>query len=112
MGRGVRSDPTDRLHVGLLALLVVGATAARLSLMGEAMRYDEAFTFLNYATHPVGHIVSTYDLPNNHVLYSLLAHYSWLAFGDHVWTVRLPSILLAAATGEAVDRERVERDAP
>ena len=97
MGKGALRDPTDRLHAGLLALLVVGGAVARLTLMGEPMRYDEAFTFLNYAMASIGHIVSTYDFPNNHVLYSLLAHFSWRAFGDHVWTVRLPAFAAGVA---------------
>jgi hypothetical protein len=91
------SDSSDRLLAGLLALLVVGGAVARLTLLGEPMRYDEAFTFLNYAMQPIGHIVATYDFPNNHVLYSLSAHFSWRAFGDHVRTVRLPAFAAGVA---------------
>lgn len=97
MGTGATRDSTDRLHAGLLALLVVGGVIARATLMREPMRYDEAFTFYTYATASVGHIVSTYDLPNNHVLYTLLTHFSWRVLGDHVWVVRLPALLAGVA---------------
>jgi len=65
----------------------------RIALVREPMRYDEAFTFLAYATRPVGFITSTYALLNNHILYSLAVHAVWQVFGYHVWTVRLPALL-------------------
>ena len=61
------------------------------------MRYDEAFTFDTYAIAPVGHIVATYNFPNNHILHTLLVHFAWRAFGDHVSVVRLPALLAGLA---------------
>jgi 4-amino-4-deoxy-L-arabinose transferase-like glycosyltransferase len=97
MGKGATRDSTDRLDAGLLALLVVGGAAVRVALMGEPMRYDESFTFFAYAMTPIGHITSTYDFPNNHVLYTLLTHFAWLVLGDHVWVVRLPALAAGLA---------------
>jgi hypothetical protein len=87
----------SRTGRALLALIILGGALLRLRYLGGPMRYDEAFTFDAYALSGIGHITSTYDIPNNHILYSLLAHFSWQIFGDHVWTVRLPAFLAGVA---------------
>lgn len=52
------------------------------------MRWDEAATFQKYAMGSIGHIVGTYDRPNNQVFYSLLSHFSLGIFGHAVWVIR------------------------
>lgn len=76
----------------VVALVAVGAIA-RVAVVGEPMRYDEAFTVLNYVGRSVAFITSHYGLPNNHILYSLTAHGVWQVVGDHIWTVRLPALV-------------------
>jgi 4-amino-4-deoxy-L-arabinose transferase-like glycosyltransferase len=78
----------DRLHQVLLGLVVLGAALLRLRYLDEPMRWDEAATFQKYAMGTVGTITSTYDRPNNQILYSLLTHFSLKAFGEAVWVVR------------------------
>ena len=90
-------DVGGRWELAVLGALVVAAAVLRLHYLGEPMRFDEAYTFYAYATQTVGHIVSTYDGPNNHILYSLLVHGSWRVFGDHVWVVRLPAFIAGVA---------------
>jgi uncharacterized membrane protein len=80
----------------VVALVVVGAVA-RIAVLGEPMRYDEAFTVLNYVGRSVAFITSEYGLPNNHILYSLAAHGVWQVVGDHIWTVRLPALVAGIA---------------
>jgi hypothetical protein len=92
---GVGADRI-RARTWLIAIVVAGA-ALRLALLFEPMRYDEAFTLDHYAIHSFGFIASTYDFPNNHILYTLLAHTTWLLVGDHVWTVRVPALLAGVA---------------
>lgn len=70
----------------------------RLRWLGEPMRWDEAATFQKYALGSIGHIVDTYDRPNNQILYSLLTHFSLGIFGHAVWVVRL----VAFAAGVAI----------
>jgi 4-amino-4-deoxy-L-arabinose transferase-like glycosyltransferase len=92
------SRPTlDRRHAALLGVIVLGGTLLRLHYLNLPMRYDEAYTFDAYAVDGVGHITSTYDIPNNHIFYSLLAHFSWRVFGNHVWTMRLPAFAAGIA---------------
>src|SRR4051812_21319641 len=57
------------------------------------MRWDEAATFQKYALGSIGHIATTYDRPNNQILYSLLTHFSLGIFGHAVWVVRLVAFL-------------------
>src|SRR5204863_4157783 len=78
--------PSDRRrpHLAILAALVAGGAVVRVLLVAEPMRFDESFTFLAYATHPVHHILTTYDFPNNHILHSLAVHFAWRVFGDHL----------------------------
>lgn len=85
-----------------VAVLVLVGAAVRLTFMDEPMRYDEAFTLYTYVMTPVTHIAGTYDLPNNHVLYSLLTHYVWRVFGDQIWVVRLPAFVAGVALIPAV----------
>jgi uncharacterized membrane protein len=87
----------DRRHAALLAAIVLGGTLLRLRYLDVPMRYDEAFTFDAYTLSGVGHITSTYDIPNNHIFYTLLTNFTWRLFGDHLWTVRLPALLAGIA---------------
>src|SRR4051812_21875684 len=99
--RGSRSPrPSVRAHhfpLLLLGLLTLAGGLLRLRWLGEPMRWDEAATFQKYALGSVGHIVSTYDRPNNQILYSLLTHFSLGIFGHAVWVVRLVAFLAGIA---------------
>jgi hypothetical protein len=96
-GEGSRAHGSDRLHLALLGLIVLGGFLVRLRWLGEPMRWDEAATFQKYALGSVGHIVGTYDRPNNQILYSLLTHFSLGIFGHAVWVVRLVAFLAGLA---------------
>src|SRR3954452_22852911 len=62
------------------------------------MRWDEAATFQEYARASVDTIVSTYNRPNNQILYTLLTHFGIKGLGEAVWAVRL----VAFAAGVAI----------
>lgn len=84
---------TSRLHWVVLAAVLAGGAAARLLLLGQPIRYDEAVTFLEYASHSLPIALAKYDLPNNHVLHSVLVRISTALFGDGEWAIRLPAFL-------------------
>ena len=80
------------------ALPVLGAItlfgiALRLYFIGQPIRYDEAFTYLNYASASPLKALAYYDTPNNHVLHSLLVMASAKIFGNAEWALRLPSFV-------------------
>ena len=49
----------------LLAVVAVGAIL-RLIFLFQPMRYDEAFSFLFFASRPLSEGLSDYAAPNNH----------------------------------------------
>ena len=66
------------------------------------MRYDEALTFNEFASRPLYYALSFYPDPNNHLLNTLLMHFSAGALGSAPWVLRLPAfvagVLLVPAT--------------
>jgi hypothetical protein len=80
-------------RVALLAVLATGI-GIRLSLLaGWPMRYDEAFTFLNYARDPLILGLTRYDMPNNHLFHTFLVHVAYRLLGDAPWALRVPAFL-------------------
>src|SRR5437588_10729707 len=91
--RGGHRTP-DRVALG--AIVAVGVLV-RLAYLGEPMRYDEAFTFNEYASRSAYDGISEYTFPNNHLFHTLLVHCSIRAFGDAPWAVRLPALAAGLA---------------
>lgn len=52
-----------RLQLTVLAIVVLVALAVRLVFIDVEARYDEAFTFFNFAGQPLGTGMSLYPLP-------------------------------------------------
>lgn len=81
-----------------LALTGLVATLARWPFMYLPMRFDESYTYLQYASPPLYVTVSKYDAPNNHVLHSVLV---WLATrigGNSPEVIRSPAFLCGVLT--------------
>jgi uncharacterized membrane protein len=87
------------LASGGLALLFIllTAIALRLAFLNQPMRFDEAFTFLRFASRPLFEGLTTYTEPNNHLFHTLLVHISTSIFGDQPWAIRLPALLAGIA---------------
>lgn len=81
------------------AVLLLTALAAwlRWRLLDQPIRYDEAVTWLRYVREPLATGLSLYDLPNNHVFHTLLAHLSTGLLGDGPRALRLPTFLAGTA---------------
>ena len=90
---------TDVLGVAAAALLAIGL---RLAFLNQPMRYDEALTFNEFASRPLYYALSFYPDPNNHLLNTLLVHFTSAALGPQPWVLRLPAfvagVLLVPAT--------------
>lgn len=89
--RGWLAEPT--VHRAALAALVLFGFLLRLVHLSQPMRYDEAWSFINYSSQPLRIALSDYSLPNNHVFHTLLAWISTRAFGDAIWAIRLPVLV-------------------
>src|SRR6188768_3984008 len=83
---------THRAGMTVLALTIV-ALALRLVNINGGLWYDEIVTLVEFARPPLAQIVTHFPDPNNHPLYSVLAHASVSVFGEHVWSLRLPAVV-------------------
>jgi hypothetical protein len=91
--RSLRPAPVQLGTLTALLALVGLAAGLRFAFLGQPMRYDEAFTYAEYASRPVYVLVSKYDFPNNHIFHSLCVHTVCRLLGDAPWAVRLPAFL-------------------
>ncbi len=85
-----RSSTNHKLFVYLV--LAVGALLRALRI-SEPVTYDEALTYVHFASRSFGFLFSDYQFTSNHILYSAFARISTLLFGTHLWSLRLPALL-------------------
>ena len=76
-----------------LSLLMIVTIIIRFYALNSGLWLDEILTYVGYATKPYIDILITFDSENQHFLYSLLAHTSFLLFGESAWALRLPAVL-------------------
>ncbi|MGD9124558.1 MAG: glycosyltransferase family 39 protein [Desulfarculaceae bacterium] len=84
-------------HLTILGLVIMLGLGLRLAFLWQPIDYDEATTFMEYASRPFYITLTYYSAPNNHVFYSLLVHISHRLFGDGLAAVRLPAFLAGLA---------------
>lgn len=82
----------DRLHAAEVGALTLWAAAVRCFFLFEPMRFDEAYTYLRYASKPI-YIGAIYYTANNHLLNTVLMHFSAVLFGGSPWALRLPTFV-------------------
>jgi hypothetical protein len=83
----------SKWHLYILLGITLLGLLFRAEQLNGPVYHDEAFTFVDYASHPVATIITDYSLPNNHVFHTLLVHVAYLIFGDEPWAIRLPAFL-------------------
>ncbi len=86
-----------RQNISWLFLVLGIGIAVRAYFLAQPMRYDEAYTFLNYINGDITRAFY-YPIPNNHVLHTLLAKFSTLIWGAHPESIRLPAFLAGIAS--------------
>lgn len=92
----VRNCFTSRSDiVWLITVTLIGAYI-RGYFLDQPMRYDESYTFLNFANQDFTSLFN-YPLPNNHVLHTLLIRLSTLIFGYDPQSIRLTAFLSGIA---------------
>ena len=70
--------------------------ALRLPGLDRSLWHDEIVTVTFFAGCPIGHLLSFYPYPNNHILHSLLLKPLLLA-GDAEWLIRIPALAAGVA---------------
>jgi len=81
-----------------LGALSALALALRLPGLDSCMWLDEVLTMVRFARPPVSQILTSFPDQNQHMFYSLLAHFSLAVFGEHAWALRIPSVLFGIAS--------------
>ena len=76
----------------LLVFFAMGV-ALRSAYLMQPMRYDESFTYIAFVARPIPVGLSWYPYPNNHLLNTLLSHFSTGILGNEPWIIRLPSFI-------------------
>src|SRR5579863_135083 len=82
-----------KLITWMVPILIVIGAVLRMRFLFEPMGFDEADTFISFASKPIYLGLSLYSTPNNHIFHTLLMHIAWRLFGDHEWAIRLPVLL-------------------
>ena len=84
----------DPLH---LYLILGGITLLGLLLrlldINKSIAYDEAYTFIHFASRPFRHILADYSAPNNHIFHTILVGIAYRLFGGQAWVLRLPAFI-------------------
>jgi hypothetical protein len=84
----------DRLHIFLIlgGITLIGFTL-RIIDINKSIAYDEAYTFIHFASRPFKHILADYSAPNNHIFHTILVGISYRLFGGQAWALRLPAFI-------------------
>ena len=84
----------DSLYASLiLGGLTLLGVILRLLDMNKQIGYDEAYTFVQFASRPFKNILADYSAPNNHIFHTLLVGIAYRLFGGQAWILRLPAFL-------------------
>jgi hypothetical protein len=73
------------------------AFVVRWAPLFQPIRYDEAATWIDYASQPLARALADYRFPNNHLFHTLLVHVSAALFGDEPWALRVPAFAAGIA---------------
>lgn len=92
------SWPQQRMALIGIVLLTSIALLVRAIGLNDGLWYDEIRTLVESVRSPLWRIVTVFPGDNQHTFFSVLAHLSVSAFGEHPWSLRLPAMLLGAAT--------------
>jgi hypothetical protein len=77
----------------ILGILSLVGFFLRIVDLNQSIAYDEAYTFIHFASRPFKHILADYSAPNNHIFHTILVGIAYRLFGGQPWALRLPAFL-------------------
>jgi len=89
-------------HSLLLVFLTFSGLVFRLAALNVPVTYDEAYTYVGFASQGLWAALSDYSLPNNHIFHTILVFFSTRLFGNSPWALRLPALLAGSALIPAI----------
>jgi len=81
-----------RLEFGAIFIVFAIGVFLRLWHVKRAVRFDEAWSYLEFASKPLVLGLSNYRAPNNHLLNTLLVHFSTRLLGNSFFGIRFPAL--------------------
>jgi mannosyltransferase len=90
--------PRPRWAGAVLAGILVVALGLRLTHLGVGLWFDEIVVYVRYMDMSFGEILTTYDLENQHFLFTLLARTAFALFGAGPASLRLPAALFGVGS--------------
>ncbi len=81
-----------RSKVSLVIILASGFIL-RFAALNDPITYDEAYTYIAFASRGFWTAISDYSLPNNHIFHTVLVFLSTQLLGNSLWAIRLPAFL-------------------
>jgi dolichyl-phosphate-mannose-protein mannosyltransferase len=87
------TEQDSRQIYWILAVITLCGLILRVLVMNRPIGYDEAYTFIYFASRPFKYILADYHAPNNHILNSILIGVAYRILGSHVWIVRVPAFI-------------------
>lgn len=99
-GRVIRTlfGEVSRKEALAMAGIAILAAALRLIHLNSSLWYDEIITLIQSIRLPAGELLTTYGSLNNHVLYSWLAKFSAMLFGETPAALRAPAVIFGVAS--------------
>ncbi|HUE99346.1 MAG TPA: glycosyltransferase family 39 protein [Anaerolineales bacterium] len=84
----------DPLYIYLIlgGITLIGLILRTLDI-NKSIAYDEAYTFIHFASRPFKHILADYSAPNNHIFHTILVGIAYRLFGGQPWILRLPAFI-------------------
>jgi mannosyltransferase len=90
-------DPLKKTVVIWLSAITLVGAVLRVVGLNRGLWWDEIYMLVVSIRRPLSQIITIFPGDNQHPLYSILARLSLVAFGEHVWTLRLPAMLFGVA---------------
>ena len=82
----------------ILGLVTLIALFLRVLLIAKPIQYDEAYTFIFYASRSLNNILANYSAPNNHIFHTILVAVAYRLLGASPWILRLPALVAGTLT--------------
>ncbi len=77
----------------ILGIITLIALVLRVVLINKPILYDEAYTFIFYASRSLNNILANYSAPNNHIFHTILVAVAYHLLGASPWILRLPALV-------------------
>ena len=82
-------DPRSTFTI--LGVITLIGFFLRIIDLNQSIAYDEAYTFIHFASRPFQHILADYSAPNNHIFHTILMGIAYRLLGGEPWALRLPA---------------------